>query len=153
MNTVYFFCSATDCGAIGVSGEGYFKAYFPDGFVLRLDEAGDVMDCYYPERSYARLKMRLLAKRWGARNMVQAEEWAKFQEVMDYKYVPVADKRDPDSLRTEIDKWKTSYDEKVTGMFSPETPDHPDFYKATFSDGFTIVFDGPSGAIESCEYL
>ncbi len=153
VNTVYFFCAATDCGAIGVTGEGYFKAYFPDGFVLRLDEAGDVQDCYYPERSYARLKMRLLAKRWGARNMVQAEEWGKFQEVMDYKYVPVPDKRDPDSLRTEIDKWKTSYDEKVTGMFSPETPDHPDFYKATFSDGFTLVFDGPSGAIETCEYL
>lgn len=150
---VYFFCAATDCGAIGVSGQGYFKAYFPDGFVLRLDEAGDVLDCFYPERSYARLKMRLLAKRRGFQNMVQAEEWGKFQEVMDYKYVPVPDKRDPDSLRTEIDKWKLSLDEKVTGSFSPETPDHPDFYKATFSDGFTLLFDGPSGAIERCEYL
>jgi len=153
VNRVYFFCSATDCGAIGVSGEGYFKAYFPDGFVLRLDEAGDVLDCFYPERSYARLRMRLLAKRRGFQNMVQAEEWAKFQEVMDYKYVPVPDKRDPDSLRTEIDKWKLSLDEKVTGIFSPETPEHPDFYKATFPDGFTLLFDGPSGAIERCEYL
>ena len=153
VNRVYFFCSATDCGSIGVSGEGYFKAYFPDGFVLRLDEAGDELDCFYPERSYARLRMRLLAKRRGFQNMVQAEEWAKFQEVMDYKYVPVPDKRDPDSLRTEIDKWKLSLDEKVTGIFSPETSGHPDFYKATFPDGFTLLFDGPSGAIERCEYL
>lgn len=150
---VYFFCAATDCGSIGVSGQGYFKAYFSDGFVLRLDEAGDVLDCFYPERSYARLKMRLLAKRRGFQNMVQAEEWGKFQEVMDFKYVPVPDKRDPDSLRTEIDKWKLSLDEKVTGSFFPETPDRPDFYKATFPDGFTLLFDGPSGAIERCEYL
>ena len=153
VNRVYFFCAATDCGSIGVSGAGYFKAYFPDGFVLHLDEAGDVLDCFYPERSYARLRMRLLARRRGFQNMVQAAEWAKFQEVMDYKYIPVPDKRDPDSLRTEIDKWKLSLDEKVTGIFYPETLDRPDFYKATFPDGFTLLFDGPTGAIERCEYL
>ena len=97
--------------------------------------------------------MRLLARRRGFQNMVQAAEWAKFQEVMDYKYIPVPDKRDPDSLRTEIDKWKLSLDEKVTGIFYPETLDRPDFYKATFPDGFTLLFDGPTGAIERCEYL
>lgn len=153
VNRVFFFCAATNCEALGVTGEGYFKTYFPDGFVLQLDEAGDVLDCYYPERSFARLRMRLLAKRRGAQNLVKAEEWGKFQEVMDYKYVPVPDKRDPDSLRTEIDKWKLSLDEKVTGIYSPETADHADFYKVTFSDGFTLLFDGPSGAIERCEYL
>lgn len=153
VSRVYFFCAATDCEALGVTGAGYFKAYFHDGFVLRLDEAGDVLDCYYPERSFARLKMRLLARRRGGQNMVKAEEWRKFQEVMDYKYIPVPGKRDPDSLRTEIDKWKMPMDEKVTGMFSPETPERPDFYRATFPDGFTMVFDGPSGAIERCEYL
>lgn len=152
VSRVYFFCAATDCGALGVTGEGYFKAYFPDGFVLQLDETGDLLDCYYPERSFARLRMRLLARRRSGRNMVKEEEWGKFQEVMDYKYVPVPDKRDPDSLRTEIDKWKVSLDEKVTGFFSPETAEPPDFYEATFSDGFTLLFNGPSGAIEKCEY-
>ncbi|MBI4352091.1 MAG: hypothetical protein HY550_11685 [Elusimicrobia bacterium] len=152
VNRVYFYCSAANCDAIGAGGEGYFKVYFPDGFVLQLDEAGDILDCYYPERSYARLKMRLLARRRGYQNMVKAEEWVKFREVMDYKYVPVPEKRDPDSLRTELDKWKLSYDEKVTGIFTAATDQRSDFYKATFSDGFTLVFDGPSGEIERCEY-
>ena len=149
---VYFFCAATNCEALGVTGEGYFKAYFPDGFVLQLDEAGDVLDCYYPERSFARLKMRLLAKRRSGENVAAAPEWAKFLEVMDYKYVPVPEKRDPDSLRSEIDRWKAAADEKVTGIFTPQTNERADFYKVTFPDGFTLVFDGPSGAIERCEY-
>lgn len=152
VSTVYYFCAATDCGAIGVAGQGYFKAYYPDGFTLVLDEGGDVLDCYYPERSYARLRMRLLAKKSAGRNMARAGEWDKFQAVMDYRYIPVPDKRDPDSLRTEIDKWKLSPGEKVTGIYSPQTPDRPDFYKVTFADGFTLLFDGPSGAIEACEY-
>lgn len=84
--------------------------------------------------------------------MARSGEWRDFLDAMDYRYVPVPDKRDPDSLRTEIDKWKISPGEKVTGIYSPETPDHPDFYKVTFSDGFTLLLDGPSGAIERCEY-
>lgn len=153
VSRVYFFCSATNCEALGVTGEGYFKAYFPDGFVLQLDEAGDVLDCYYPERSFARLKMRLLAKRRPGQNLAAAPEWGKFLEVMDYKYVPVPDKRDPDSLRSEIDRWKAPADEKVTGIYTPQTAGRADFYTVTFQDGFTLSFDGPSGAIESCGYL
>ncbi|KAF0124895.1 MAG: hypothetical protein FD189_2160 [Elusimicrobia bacterium] len=150
--TVTYFCASSDCEAINVTGGSYFKAYYPDGFVLLLDEAGDVLDCYYPERSYARLMMRLLARKHAGRNMVPTGDWDRFQEVMDHRYFPVPDKRDPDSLKTEIDKWKLVLGEKVTGIYSPETPDHPDFYKVPFADGFTLVFDGPSGAIESCEY-
>lgn len=152
VSRVYFFCSATNCEATGITGEGYFKGYFPDGFVLQLDEAGDVLDCYYPELSLARLKMRLLARRRRGENMAGAPEWVKFLEVMDYKYVPVPDKRDPDSLRTEIDMWKAGPEEKVTGIYSPAAAERPDSYKVAFSDGFTLVFDGPSGAIERCEY-
>lgn len=152
VSTVNYFCAATDCAALNVTGAGYFKAYFPDGFVLVLDEAGDVLDCYYPERSYARLKMRLLARRAPGRNMAESPDWDKFQETMDYRYLPVPDRRDPDSLRTEIDKWKLGPGERVTGIYSPETPEKPDFYKVTFADGFFLVFDGPSGAIERCEY-
>jgi len=152
VSTVNYFCAATDCAALGVTGAGYYKAYFPDGFVLALDEAGDVLDCYYPERSYSRLRLRLLARRAPGRNLAGTADWDKFRQTMDSRYVPVPDRRDPDSLRTEIDKWKLGPGEKVTGIYSPETPEKPDFYKVTFADGFTLVFDGPTGVIERCEY-
>jgi len=152
VSSVYYLCSAASCDKMGIKGEGYFKAYYSDGFVVQIDETGDVLDCYYPEKSIARAKMRQLAKTRQGQNMAVSPEWSKFQQVMDFKYFPVPDKRDPDSLRSEIDRWKTGTDEEVTGDYSRETEDAADFYGVVFSDGFSLVFDGPTGAITSCQY-
>lgn len=44
--TTFFSCAVVDCRKLGISG-GFYKAYFPDGFVLTLDQSGKVIDSYY----------------------------------------------------------------------------------------------------------
>lgn len=47
VTTTYFSCSAVNCEKLGINGDGFYKAYFPDGFVLTLNSSGKVVDYYY----------------------------------------------------------------------------------------------------------
>lgn len=44
---VYFPCSMIDCIKLGVRGEGLYKVYFKDGFVLNISPSGKVINHYY----------------------------------------------------------------------------------------------------------
>ena len=45
--TTYFSCDIANCEKLGIDGGGFYKAYFPDGFVLTLNSSGKVLDYYY----------------------------------------------------------------------------------------------------------
>lgn len=45
--TTYFSCEMVNCEKLGISGSGFYHAYFPDGFVLTLTPEGKVVDYYY----------------------------------------------------------------------------------------------------------
>lgn len=47
VTTTYFSCQAVNCDKLGINGDGFYKAYFPDGFVLTLNNSGKVVDYYY----------------------------------------------------------------------------------------------------------
>jgi hypothetical protein len=47
VETVFFTCEMVDCKSMGVSGDGIYKAYFPDGFVLSMDQNAKPVNYYY----------------------------------------------------------------------------------------------------------
>ncbi|MEM3581535.1 MAG: tetratricopeptide repeat protein [Candidatus Bathyarchaeia archaeon] len=68
----YFSCSVVNCERLGIREEGFYKAYFEDGFVLTISLSGKIIDHYYnpsPNGLRALEKSLFTSSMWNFRDL------------------------------------------------------------------------------------
>ncbi|OGS16555.1 MAG: hypothetical protein A2234_04800 [Elusimicrobia bacterium RIFOXYA2_FULL_58_8] len=154
----YIPCNAVNCKRLRVTGAGFYRAYFADGFVLRIDEAGRVLDMFYPEEYTRRLKMRARALELRPREMRSDPQWGAFAAELAAEAGKGAG--NADTVQAEVAKWAGSPAEApgAAWLQCAAAPDYcnalgitgKEYGKVSFEDGFVLVLDG--ARVVGCYY-
>ena len=145
-----FPCSAAVCKGLKVKGALLFKAYFSDGFTLRLDEAGSIIDLSYPAEYTRRGRLRARALALRPREMRLAAEWGGF--IKELKAEPRGQGDAAGALMAELAKWQGLMPENTEAavLACTAAPDYckalgiagAEYNRVSFDDGFVLVLDG-----------
>ena len=155
----YLPCSAADCTGLKVSGGGYYRAYYSDGFTLKVDNAGSVLDFYYPPEQLRRIAMRARSLELRPQAMRGSAGWDDFMKGLNSEPRYGKGATPNAAVLGEIAKWAAAGERseavsmpctlaqdycKRTGIMSQ------DYLRVSFQDGFTLIMDGAK--VANCYY-
>lgn len=154
LRKAYLPCAPEACAALGAAGPGYYKVYFPDGFSLKIDDAGTVLDLSYPDWKVRRAAMRTRAARFRPQGLRTLPDWAALAAPLE------AEKDKAASPAEEAARWTFGPADAFSGgeHKCAERPAYcsglgisaPAYSRFVFSDGFILVLDGVRTA--DCSY-